>query len=244
MKEKYLVKIRNLCESLLEVEAEHSEDAREKAKKFFEENMSYVLSMKDYYVSTTAPESWLVITKKEFEQMHEDAHGINQIKENASLLIHRAQLIDRKIKTEGRQTLAGMVENYIYTSNLIKAEEKVEEKQLELSESVIEEIKSLHEKDPNMDDSYLKYLDPKRKIHPLLQLYRDKKNAEIKLAGNKILNKDQLDNIIEGEIVKSPEQNKDDKNLLSDKTTVEFEPIKVPNKEKEEVPVSKQEKRK
>jgi len=63
---KYMVKVVNLFATIVEVEAENEDAAREKAK---EEFHTVNKDRQTFYESTLPPEHWSVITKEKYEEL-------------------------------------------------------------------------------------------------------------------------------------------------------------------------------
>lgn len=164
----YLVKIDNVYANLLEIEADSPEEAREKAKDFFENNTDYVRKLKDHYQSTMPPEHWMVIMKEEFIAIKEDVDRKLKIKEDVALLIHRAALIDKRNKLKDKVSMAGKIENHFLKKNMLLADAEIDKRNIQLTDEHKEEIKKImQETNPDMDLKTLELIDPKQRPYML-----------------------------------------------------------------------------
>lgn len=194
---KFLVKIDNLCSSLLEIEAETKEEARVKAKDFFEHNKDYVLKLKDYYVSTTPPDIWPIILKDEFKDLKSQLDKQAKVKEQAALLIHRADIIDHRSRIRNRKSLMGTIEEYLLTKELIDVEKRVIAEDIHLNDEARKEVDKLLDNDIYNKSGLLKYLDPDARPWVIGDLILAKERCEIRMKDNKILNDKGINHFLE-----------------------------------------------
>jgi len=181
---KFIVKIDNMCSSLLEIEAESKEQAREKAKDFFENNKQAVLNLKDYHTSTTPPDMWPIIDKIEFEDLQKQLDKQSKIKERAALLIRRADIIDHRSKIRNTKSLVGTIEEYLLTKELIDVEKEVDAKQITLDDTTRKEIDRMINDDFYGRNTLLKYMDPEARPWKIADLIEAKQKCEIRMVSN------------------------------------------------------------
>lgn len=181
---KFIVKIDNMCSSLLEIEAESKEQAREKAKDIFENNKQAILNLKDYYTSTTPPDMWPVIERAEFEHLQKQLDKQCKAKEHAALLIHRADIIDHRSRIRNVKSLVGTIEEYLLTKELIDVEKEVDAKQITLDDATRKEIDRMISDDFYGRNTFLKYLDPEARPWKIAELIEAKQKCEIRMVSN------------------------------------------------------------
>jgi hypothetical protein len=186
---KYIVKIDNMCTSLLEIEAESKDDARVKAKDFFEHNRDFVLNLKDYYTSTTPHDLWPIIDKNDFEDLQKKLNKEGEAKSNAALLIHRADLIDHRMRIRNSKSLIGTLEEYVLTKKLIDAEQKIESKGLVLDDATKKEVDKMISGDIYSKNNLLKYIDPEARPWKIGELIEAQEKCEIRMKETKIVQK-------------------------------------------------------
>ena len=220
MNQKYIVKIDNLCSSLLEIEAESKELAREKAKDFFENNRNFVINLKDSYTSTTPPDLWPIIPRNEFEDLQKQHDAQSKAKEQASILIHRADLIDHRMRIRNRKTLMGTIEEYLLTKDLIEVEKRVEDEQIKLSDESRKMIDEILSEDIYNRKGIYKYMDPDAKPWKIADLIRAREQIEIRMRDNNITfdNSKSLENG-ENHLIMNEDNNENNK--LEDKKETE-----------------------